>query len=386
MPGTGKTYQARQLAYALTGDNEENHPHVGFCQFHPSFDYTDFVEGLRPTKPDAAGYIGFVRQDGIFKAFCKKAAVAKAVTLQELYERLLQKIQAGELDELKQRGGAPIAIKEISSNNNIILQTINGESEDLTYTVSWRRLQKLASVFPNVEALEHVKNINKEICAVIGGCHASAYWAVLKAVWQLKSEIAHDSSDQKYVFIIDEINRGDIAKIFGELFFAIDSGYRGKSGRIKTQYSNLLEDGDIFKDGFYVPENVYIIGTMNDIDRSVESMDFAIRRRFSWIEIKAQEAVDMLNRVIPAFHAQAKACMTRLNAQISETESLGDAFHVGPAYFLKLKDYGGDAVGYEKLWNLHISPLLREYLRGMPQADTALKKLYDAYFQTISEG
>jgi 5-methylcytosine-specific restriction endonuclease McrBC GTP-binding regulatory subunit McrB len=380
-PGTGKTFLARQLAYALTGDDKENHPHVGFCQFHPSFDYTDFVEGLRPTKPDENGNIGFERQDGIFKSFCKKAAVVRATTFQDLYERFLQKIQAGDLDELKQRGGAPISIKEISGNNNIILQTVNGESEDQTYTVSFRRLQKLASTFPNEEALDKIKNIDKEVRAIIGGCHSSGYWAALKAIWHLKLNISKDSPDQKYVFIIDEINRGDISKIFGELFFAIDPGYRGKSGRVKTQYTNLLEEGDLFKEGFYVPENVYIIGTMNDIDRSVESMDFAIRRRFSWVEIKAQEAISMWEDEIPEYREQAKAYMTRLNAAISKIDSLGDAFHIGPAYFLKLKDYGGDKQGFQKLWDLHLAPLLREYLRGTPHIDTALKQLNNTYFQ-----
>ena len=95
------------------------------------------------------------------------------------------------------------------------------------------------------------------------------------------------SPTRVFVFIIDEINRGDIAKIFGELFFAIDPDYRGKKGAIKTQYANLFQDDKEFPNGmFYVPENIYIIGTMNDIDRNVECMDFAIRRRFTWVEIE----------------------------------------------------------------------------------------------------
>lgn len=80
-----------------------------------------------------------------------------------------------------------------------------------------------------------------------------------------------------------------MSKIFGELFFSIDPGYRGKDGKVDTQYQNLIDidpetqNEDVFKNGFYVPENVYVIGTMNDIDRSVESMDFAMRRRLhSW--------------------------------------------------------------------------------------------------------
>lgn len=103
------------------------------------------------------------------------------------------------------------------------------------------------------------------------------------------------SKSSKYVFIIDEINRGELSKIFGELFYAIDPGYRGEKGKVKTQYQNLIDNDDVFVDGFFVPENVYILATMNDIDRSVESMDFALRRRFAWKEIKPEDRIDMLS-------------------------------------------------------------------------------------------
>lgn len=155
-PGTGKTYLSKRIAKDIAGDESR----IGFVQFHPSYDYTDFVEGLRPVKTTDeeknGGTIVFERKDGVFKKFCKDALQAP---------------------------------------------------------------------------------------------------------------------DHKYVFIIDEINRGELSKVFGELFFSIDPGYRGEDGRVKTQYQNLVEKGDEFAEGFYVPKNVYIIGTMNDIDRSVESMD-----------------------------------------------------------------------------------------------------------------
>ena len=85
-----------------------------------------------------------------------------------------------------------------------------------------------------------------------------------------------------------------MSKIFGELFFSIDPGYRGKDGLIQTQYQNLINENNIFHNGFYVPENVYIIGTMNDIDRNVESMDFAFRRRFTFKEIKATDTQEQI--------------------------------------------------------------------------------------------
>ena len=182
---------------------------------------------------------------------------------------------------------------------------------------------------------------------------------------------------ENFVFIIDEINRGDISKIFGELFYAVDPGYRGKNGKVTTQYDNLIDETDLYCGGFYIPENVYIIGTMNDIDRSVESMDFAIRRRFTWKEIEAKDAVGMWDKTIPEYKEKALAAMTRLNVAIEQTESLSKAFHIGPAYFLKLKEYKGD---FSKLWDLHIMPLLKEYLRGMFDAETVLENLKSAYF------
>ena len=116
---------------------------------------------------------------------------------------------------------------------------------------------------------------------------------------------------------------------------------------------------------------------MNDIDRSVESMDFAIRRRFTWKEIEAKDAVGMWNDTIPEYKDEALAKMIRLNEVIEQTESLSKAFHIGPAYFLKLKEYKGD---FKKLWDLHIMPLLKEYLRGTFDTETALEKLKTAYF------
>ena len=156
----------------------------------------------------------------------------------------------------------------------------------------------------------------------------------------IQNELSNDNT-KKFVFIIDEINRGEISKIFGELFFSIDPGYRGESGRVKTQYQNMITDEhDPFYEGFYVPENVYIIGTMNDIDRSVESMDFAMRRRFAWKEIKANENTGMLDS-FGELKDEIVSKMNRLNNAIwnEETnegiEGLSAAYHIGGAYFKK---------------------------------------------------
>lgn len=184
-----------------------------------------------------------------------------------------------------------------------------------------------------------------------------------------------------FVFIIDEINRGEVSKIFGELFYAIDPGYRGKQEHlVQTQYQNLVPESDMFAKGFYVPENVYILATMNDIDRSVESMDFAMRRRFTWKEVTPTDTESMLD-AMPC-EKKAKATMHRLNSAIAETDGLGAAYMIGPSYFLKLNENGGD---FSKLWKMNIEPLLKEYLRGFRKANEILDRFRWTYFGTKEE-
>ena len=211
-----------------------------------------------------------------------------------------------------------------------------------------------------------------------------------------------EDENKKYVFIIDEINRGELSKIFGELFYAIDPGYRVKITNlaeqtpqtIRTQYSNMQDEPNDFDvllkienptdfGHFFVPENVYIIGTMNDIDRSVDSMDFAFRRRFAFREILANENLGMFEYVNDELKTEAIARMKRLNEAIEKTEGLSTAYHIGGSYFLKLNKFDGDIKNrFENLWNYHLSGLLKEYLRGFDDADGKFNLLKEAYFGT----
>ena len=180
-------------------------------------------------------------------------------------------------------------------------------------------------------------------------------FAIYKAIKVKKSTISKAKAKQeelkKYIFIIDEINRGEISKIFGELFFAIDPGYRGKAGEISTQYSNLHSDPG---EKFYIPENVYIIGTMNDIDRSVDSFDFAMRRRFRFVELRADERLEMLASLEnEELEAEAIRRMAALNKAIAEVEDLNENYQIGASYFLKLK-----TLDFDQLWTDYLQPLL----------------------------
>lgn len=387
-PGTGKTFMAQTIAREMgCGKNE-----MCFVQFHPSYDYTDFVEGLRPIMM-SDGQMGFERKDGIFKEFCKKAIknledskktlteLSEEKSLNDKYNTVIDKINNGDLNEFKLKtNGKSMEVVKVTDFNNIELKT-PGTSSNRTYTVSFDRLAKLAKVFTTTESLNNISNISDAVRDTIGGCHASAYWAVLKEVYKQKNISTLTASNvvkKDFVFIIDEINRGEASKIFGELFYAIDPGYRGKNDiRVKTQYQNLVPETDVFAEGFYIPENVFILGTMNDIDRSIESMDFAMRRRFTWKEIKPEDTQSMLDTLECA--TKAKSVMARLNNEISKIEGLGPAYQVGPSYFLKLGDNGGN---FEKLWDMNIEPLLREYSRGFRKSDEIMEKLRSAYFDT----
>lgn len=253
-PGTGKTYLAKQIAAQMVGTctwnklSEEQMKHIRFIQFHPSYDYTDFVEGLRPEKEG-----DFARTDGDFKAFCKAA----------------------------------------------------------------------------------IKDAENPV---------------------------------PYIFIIDEINRGEISKIFGELFYSIEADYRGNETLVRTQYNNMVEESDVFYNGFYVPKNVYIIGTMNDIDRGVEAMDFAIRRRFAWREVTAEESANNMGIKGLAFEK-----MVALNKSLKEC-NLSEAFFIGGAYFRKVKGNN-----YDALWKYHLKGIVSEYFRGEPDANDKLATVEKAY-------
>ena len=387
-PGTGKTYLAKQIAAQMilgkeydekTAPEEEKDimdEQCGFVQFHPSYDYTDFVEGLRPLQ-DESGTVGFERKNGVFKEFCAKAISSQRTNGVDNFEEAWNKL----VNELNENDYIDVPfISNKSKTFRIELNEFGTGLANRTYQNDdyqkgeWIKGQ---SKFFNKDQLY---NVYKGLSGVPSGGHDNYRRAIvdeMKANYGLKpyEEGSLTSPTCKpFVFIIDEINRGEFSKIFGELFFSIDPGYRGKKGIVQTQYQNMIEDGDAFKKGFLVPENVYIIGTMNDIDRSVESMDFAFRRRFAFVEVKASENAGMLDG--KAWKDAAIKRMNSLNAEIEKIEGLSSAYHIGASYFLKLDNYNGD---FEQLWKYHLDGLLREYLRGTQGVDENMKKLENAY-------
>lgn len=382
-PGTGKTFMAKIIAQTLANGNDNA---IESVQFHPSFDYTDFVEGLRPIKEDSGSVSpGFERKDGVFKEFCKKAAknlndslkTQETLSHEKSLDERIESFLSDAIDNKKEfqiKTGNKFSISGVENGRVKIESPENKVVSNIDVPVS-----EIRKVLEADLPLNNVKEIRMLLGRQYGYQQDSYTYVICREIKKLKvnKTTKVDSVKlQNYVFIIDEINRGDLSKIFGELFFSIDPGYRGTKGKVKTQYQNLLEDDDLFHDGFYVPENVYVIATMNDIDRSVESMDFAMRRRFTWIEVTPEDTQDEILKTLNN-KAQTIEVMERLNSAISATEGLGPAFNIGPAYFLKLENYAND---FSKLWNLNLRPLLKEYLRGFRKAGEILKLFEDVYF------
>ena len=354
-PGTGKTYLAKEIAAELTDGNEDQ---IGFVQFHPSYDYTDFVEGLRPVS-NGDGAIEFKLQDGIFKQFCQKAKEAQKTggqdNFEEAWDSYLAYINNSDEKEYLTKG----SYLSVNSRQNL---SVNYDKGTSGWSLSRNYVYELYKN-PNYDKQKYYKSEGKKVLET------------LKKRFGLKDYISPTEidTDKKFVFIIDEINRGEISKIFGELFFSIDPGYRGEKGSVSTQYANLHESDD----KFYIPENVYIIGTMNDIDRSVDTFDFAMRRRFRFVEVTAERQLYILDKKLGEHAEEAKNRLRSLNAAIENVQGLNSHYHIGPSYFLKLKDVDFD---YELLWSDYLKPLLEDYLRGSyEEAETldTLKKAFD---------
>lgn len=369
-PGTGKTYLSKQIAARLIGDcsweqlSDEQKSQIGFVQFHPSYDYTDFVEGLRPGKNGE-----FRRQDGVFKEFCKRAINEAYGYEQTKQSRKHSKSIDNDrlMSWIKQQNGK--TIKSIKSDTTFDLIVTDDEHLYAKTSTGTERPISYNAVIKYIQTGDYDRE-HKTYDPALGQYILDNCPLFSESVDNASdSEIVKPLKKKDFVFIIDEINRGELSKIFGELFYSIEPDYRGPKGTVQTQYNNMIEDDDIFKAGFYVPENVYIIGTMNDVDRGVEAMDFAIRRRFGWKEVTAEESADNMG-----ITGLARVKMDALNKALIE-KGLTKAHCIGGAYFRKLE--GDD---FKALWDYHLEGIIFEYFRGEPDAPNKIEEIKKAYF------
>lgn len=382
-PGTGKTYhtitksiQIINPDFDLTQNREEikkefnrlvENGQVQFVTFHQSMNYEDFVEGIKPLiEEDADGNktVVYEIKDGIFKKITKEAkqkhfkenSEISSLTFEDAWDLLVE--ESNNRLENKEQLLLPIQtpnkgfeIVDITEKGNLKLKPIYSE-ESKEYIVSYSRTEKLHTAFPDLSV---VKNINKEFRSVIGGSNSTAYWAVLNYInnklnSQNNSNFHNEELPPKpYVLIIDEINRGNVSQIFGELITLIEEDKR--IGQSEELYVTLPYS----KEKFGVPSNLYIIATMNTADRSVEAIDTALRRRFSFEEMPPRYDLEGLQYTINGI--QAWEILKTINARI---ESLIDRDHaIGHAYFLNKNEEAIMDSFYR-----NIIPLLQEYFFG----------------------
>ena len=397
-PGTGKSYLAKQIAADIISNGytdkwadltEEQRRQVEFVQFHPSYDYSDFVEGLRP-KMNEDGSMGFEIQDGIFKSFVDRArrnfedsqkpidVREKEISSNTALEEFFADIEFGE-EEFRTIKGNKFTITNMDDKHIYLAIPGNETVNKLSLNID-----ELRKMLESGLDFNKVSDITKFFGKQFGTQNYSYDFALFKAIKEAgktnqKARVEAEPL-KKFIFIIDEINRGEISKILGELFFAIDPGYRGQAGEVATQYSNMHDNPD---EKFYIPENVYIIGTMNDIDRSVDSFDFAMRRRFRFVEVRAESTQDMLDTIADEdIKNEAIARMDRLNAEILKVEGLNENYQIGASYFLKLK-----YLDFDDFWTDYLEPLLQEYVRGLYDEKGIMKRFARAYgYSALDEG
>ena len=445
-PGTGKTYLARRVAEEMVledipkdapDEDKENakKERIESVQFHPNYDYSDFVEGFKPER-NVDGSMRFDLKPGVFRRFAKKAKInldnsqknladiereqrVENVLTEFLDEAIAKKMEftiaRGNRFEItafdEKPGYVSIYIPDNPSVKNLDLK-IDDIRQLLLSNQDFAELKDVRAFFKReykTQPDSYVHVLWKQIHDHLGTAEALG-----------KPAISFEKK-HKFVFIIDEINRADLSRVFGELFSLLEEDYRYPKNQ---EGITLPSSGEQFD----IPDNLYIIGTMNDIDRSVESMDFALRRRFAWKEVTAEDSLCILDatktdkdgndkpKINPKFAKQLTSAMSDLNNLISGKTDLeysvkkeenvqtnpkdgldqngaeskpegkpdskinlgsilGTAYELGGAIFAKFEKYQDQSTPFKKLWDNHIRVILNEYLRGKRDKDAILAAL-----------
>ncbi|HFP7627101.1 TPA: McrB family protein, partial [Campylobacter jejuni] len=374
-PGTGKTYHTIDKALEILGENLESRDEkkakfdeyvkngqIVFTTFHQSYGYEEFVEGIKPRidSEENSKEIKYEIKDGIFKELCQKA-------LENYKASLLTQEEFAKNEDLENK--IEIFLDELVDQQKFIEKTQSGGFRLEEYNEKYRIItdDTNANLYLNLEIFKTLlenkdKIINgRSIRQILNNKHRrqidSYYFQLVKLFKKREQNYKIDNNSSKkpdlkfYIIIIDEINRGNISKIFGELITLIEPSKRigePEELRVTLPYSR----NDFYdKKGFGVPKNVYIIGTMNTADRSITSLDTALRRRFEFIEMMPD--VSKLSMDCEGINLQEllKAINTRIEYLLDREKTIGHAFFVSVENLESLK----------KVFKNKIIPLLQEY-------------------------
>jgi len=396
-PGTGKTYKTILRAaeiltpapianYSAAQEIFQNNlgDKIEFITFHQNYSYEDFIQGLRPDVENNSN-LTFERRDGLFTKIAtnalfeyykiyktqQKRTNPKEENLEddlnEIYLDFVEHLREMETKEFSSASGSTISISTFTKNNNIEFKHKNSSR---SYVVSAKRLLKLYEIFPDIDL---VKNVHNDIRDAIGGCNTTVYWVALKAFIDFKKgyqkeelsevdesydEVAYETKKKllasidynllaqinsedvpNYVIIIDEINRANISRVFGELITLIEPDKRSHG---KNPLRCTLPSGE----EFIVPSNLYLIGTMNTADKSIALLDIALRRRFEFEAMYPKYEIE--EHIV-----HDKEILESMNKEIITKK--GHDFQIGHSFFM------GDDYELINRMNKKVIPLLLEY-------------------------
>lgn len=351
-PGTGKTYHTINKSIELIEpqfDLKQDRKiikqkyedlvktgQIVFTTFHQSMCYEDFIEGIKPLKPEENdSYLKYEVEPGVFKLLCDKAKTPNSNSFSKAYDNLRKELSDRELIDLKTPTGKSFSIS-LNSNGNLSLHT--GETRDKQGVLTYDKLMK------QINGEDMFKGWDGYFKGVID---------------YLKEHHGYNSMQvskvQNYVLIIDEINRGNVSQIFGELITLLEEDKRlgkAESLEVTLPYS---------KEKFGVPPNLYIIGTMNTADRSVEALDAALRRRFSFTEMPPVPDLIKTDGKAPGGMIGDIDLANVLSIINKRIELLLDKDHqIGHSYFLSVENEEDLKAAFKN----KIIPLLQEYFFG----------------------
>jgi len=367
-PGTGKTYSSASYAVAiiegtdldtllLEEDDEErklllgrhweymNSGRIGFVTFHQSFGYEDFIEGIKPVLGDgrADGQVEYELKDGLFKSMCNAAMdnwlsatnnTPSKPAFDEAFERFVEKWE--------ENPTMPISMKTLDAAYTVIGFT--GSS------IKFRKASGGEQHTLSKNTLREIYYGRKEAKQSGVGIY---YPGILDRLQEFSPDQQEHATVQRYVLVIDEINRGNVSGIFGELITLLEKDKRmdgAESIRISLPYS---------KDLFAVPPNLYIVGTMNTADRSVEALDTALRRRFSFVEMRANE-----DKIAAAegLDVDLRKLLKAINGRLERL--LDKDHHIGHSYFMGIEGAEDPERELRRVFKNKVLPLLEEYFYG----------------------